>query len=1021
MLSTNITGTASSFSDSDNQSVITTDMPWLNKEEYLTKFDESFAKTVFPAIFFLGVLMVVGIVGNIAVLYVYTFRMHGRGGTVTRFIQALAVFDLLSCCLAIPGEIMDMKNNYTFGRSPMCKLVRTMNLFCTLSSGITLIVVAIDRYKRICLPLKRQISPSLATIIVCAATVIALVLSTPTAIIYGSRKIATDHPHVTGMDCSIEDRYIKTALPLAYNAMQMLLFLTGLCILIVLYILIARRIWQHEHQRIQRRLSIHIGNCVGLDENQRFPVNPSDAASSSSPTTELASPIPLSAEEKSVLQSDRKSNNNVFFRSIEKSENFESPRHWPKSSPDVSTLSDGTFAIPVSNNQCLWGRNVNATAHSKNSNNVHAKLNECVSVKDLNADGTQPINSPNNSSATRTFTPSYQKDKTSDKEKTCDGDSGISTESLSPCSNAHGKVSFKNQSDSNIPLSLNASNNIPLMDASYPKQMLQNSHDPCDPSAKRFRKHSLEKDEYLIGKSYTLEKGKSCNDNNELTSQSDSVHAAGDDSSNSSPKTSNEPHNTCGTYKITSGKKLSSKTANSEMFSHHTKELTLYKPLENGEDHELETDQEASNKSNDQLSSKYQDDDLSFSQKDSSNEVKFSPKKYGHRKGHSLNLSIVSVTRSEGDHVSDCCILSTQEHTGAVPLAAKTDRNSTKALSTESTFRNEPVKDCSKKLALSTRSSLRARLANSTTNLLGKLMSNEKSLSEWDATLDVYDIQLDTVQVSGKKHPPKDVNSSRPPKTSRSLLVESILTDNSKHKTKNYDGNSIGCKGSQHASGKQGDSDRIDRKCWDSKESTVQLWHRHSFSGDSSQISQVLKNENQSHVCSEKKVLFRNPSLGKADTQENTGKEEDRDSQVQINADFGRKELNPDGDNNKVTFRNGRRGSSLRGFKDLKFRGFSFKSDNPGIRRTTLILFLISLVYIVSFLPHLVMMTVKSLDPQAVSGESEEWILASNLIIRSYFLNSVANPFIYTFFSRNFFRKAKESFSCLRKIRSGKR
>ena len=89
----------------------------------------------------------------------------------------------------------------------------------------------------------------------------------------------------------------------------------------------------------------------------------------------------------------------------------------------------------------------------------------------------------------------------------------------------------------------------------------------------------------------------------------------------------------------------------------------------------------------------------------------------------------------------------------------------------------------------------------------------------------------------------------------------------------------------------------------------------------------------------------------------------------------------------------------------------------PGIRRTTLILFLISLVYIVSFLPHLVMMTVKAIRPQAVAGDSDTWTVASNLIIRSYFLNSVANPFIYTFLSKNFVRRVRGSFSRWSRVR----
>jgi hypothetical protein len=56
------------------------------------------------------------------VLYVYNRKL--RKGTIRWFVQALAVFDLLSCMVAIPGEIIDMMNNYTFGLSPMCKVTR---------------------------------------------------------------------------------------------------------------------------------------------------------------------------------------------------------------------------------------------------------------------------------------------------------------------------------------------------------------------------------------------------------------------------------------------------------------------------------------------------------------------------------------------------------------------------------------------------------------------------------------------------------------------------------------------------------------------------------------------------------------------------------------------------------------------------------------------------------------------------------------------------------------------------------
>ncbi|CAG5115221.1 unnamed protein product [Candidula unifasciata] len=228
-------------------------------EKYLDYLNTSFAARLLPAVVVLVVLMAVG----------------SKRGTVTLFIQSLAVFDLLSCCRIIfknkthkqpreimsmfllfvsSGEIIDMTNNYTFGSHSLCKIMRTVNLFCTVSSGATLVVVAIDR-QRICCPLRKQITPKGATIVVCVCAVLALIISLPTAILYGSRSIFTDLPSVNGTDCSISDQFANTVFPIAYNGLQMLLFLAGAVILIVLYSLIGSKVCRHVKQQIVRRKS----------------------------------------------------------------------------------------------------------------------------------------------------------------------------------------------------------------------------------------------------------------------------------------------------------------------------------------------------------------------------------------------------------------------------------------------------------------------------------------------------------------------------------------------------------------------------------------------------------------------------------------------------------------------------------------------------------------------------------------------------------------------------------------------
>lgn len=97
-----------------------------------------------------------------------------------------------------------------------------------------------------------------------------------------------------------------------------------------------------------------------------------------------------------------------------------------------------------------------------------------------------------------------------------------------------------------------------------------------------------------------------------------------------------------------------------------------------------------------------------------------------------------------------------------------------------------------------------------------------------------------------------------------------------------------------------------------------------------------------------------------------------------------------------------RRRSSQHTQSDVRrFLGRS-NSVHSSTRRTTLMLFLITLVYLLSFLPYLVLMIVKVLDRDSLSGSGGGWELLHNFLLRSYFINSMANPIIYSFCSRTF-------------------
>ncbi|XP_046581812.1 muscarinic acetylcholine receptor M1-like [Haliotis rubra] len=239
---------------------------------YLQSLNDRFARLMLPAVCYLSVLMFFGIIGNILVLYIYIRKL--KHNTTRSFVLALASFDLLACTVAIPGEIIDLMHNYTFGSYVACNLLRTVNSFSSFASGFTLFVVAVDRYKMICNPLGNQISTRSANLVLLCCCLVSMGLSAPAAVLYGSRAVPTGYSWVNGSDCSTKDRFLGTLFPLIYNGVQFLFFVVGAFGLMSLYSHIGRRIWRHRRFKV-----------TGQTPSSFF-IRCSDSGSETSPATD---------------------------------------------------------------------------------------------------------------------------------------------------------------------------------------------------------------------------------------------------------------------------------------------------------------------------------------------------------------------------------------------------------------------------------------------------------------------------------------------------------------------------------------------------------------------------------------------------------------------------------------------------------------------------------------------------------------------------------------------------------------
>ncbi|XP_052268595.1 growth hormone secretagogue receptor type 1-like [Dreissena polymorpha] len=152
-----------------------------------------------PSFVYISVLIVAGIPGNVISLLVYGLhltKVTGRYALIT-----LAVCDIVNCVLSIPVELYIITEYWTFANASLCKMSRFMTYAMNNSSGLILLMIAIERYRAICLPHKTKIQDwfiqKMCVSLVIAGTFLAL----PALIIYG---IQTDVAHTVDADDHIE-------------------------------------------------------------------------------------------------------------------------------------------------------------------------------------------------------------------------------------------------------------------------------------------------------------------------------------------------------------------------------------------------------------------------------------------------------------------------------------------------------------------------------------------------------------------------------------------------------------------------------------------------------------------------------------------------------------------------------------------------------------------------------------------------------------------------------------------------
>ena len=151
--------------------------------------------------------------------------------------------------------MLDIRYTFTFDIPSLCRAVRSVNSFLALSSAFILVAVARDRYNKICHPLAKPRSQARIKVYILICCLASLALSVVFAVLNGSHSIPSGVGNVNGTTCSVDDAYRGTLLPLAYNLIMAVAFISCVVIMGVSYTAIALKLWRHKKKNLAQAAS----------------------------------------------------------------------------------------------------------------------------------------------------------------------------------------------------------------------------------------------------------------------------------------------------------------------------------------------------------------------------------------------------------------------------------------------------------------------------------------------------------------------------------------------------------------------------------------------------------------------------------------------------------------------------------------------------------------------------------------------------------------------------------------------
>ena len=218
------------------------------------KYNEKTFYIRIPTIIYLSIFLPLGILGNASVIYIYGVCL--KKSNVHFYIIFLAFFDITSCLIGIPLELVELIHYHTYPSAVLCKIQRLVNYTCNIGSAMILLSISLERYIKVCRPMHSQMTRTHCRVVALCILVVSIPFATPISISYDRLPVNVEG-NITVYQCAF---HFSSTVYIYYSCflpMSIINFIT----MFVLYTCVLRATHRHFRQLETRRKANKSGHA----------------------------------------------------------------------------------------------------------------------------------------------------------------------------------------------------------------------------------------------------------------------------------------------------------------------------------------------------------------------------------------------------------------------------------------------------------------------------------------------------------------------------------------------------------------------------------------------------------------------------------------------------------------------------------------------------------------------------------------------------------------------------------------